>query len=207
MARAKQGRQRIAVDSDRLPLRRGVKCRVVDQAATAAIGTVQLRVPTRNAATRMASAADHPVHSSTCGSPSCAVHPMAGEDTLAVAIAHRTMGDLVERQAIRGRVTAAALLGRPRATVAVAAPRAGEEDTTVVMVAVIPAAVVEATPAVVAGATPAVADMADIVRLNEQVEVDEVNDRGKKGVAERRALSLVARSRGFNHQVSMFQSA
>ena len=131
---------------------------------------------------------------------------MAGEDTLAVAIAHRTMGDLVERQAIRGRVTAAALLGRPRATVAVAAPRAGEEDTTVV-VAVIPAAVVEATPAVVAGATPAVADMADIVRLNEQVEVDEVSDRGKKGVAERRALSLVARSRGFNHQVSMFQSA
>ena len=180
--RARQRRQRIAADSDHSLLRREVNCHAVDQAATAAIGTALRRVPLRSAATQMASGAGHLDRSSTCGSPSCAVHRMVEVDTHAVDTAPRAMADLAECRAIRGRVTAAVLPGQRLATEAVATRRRAAEDTTVAEAAVTPVVEVEATPAVVAGGTPAAVDMADIARLHEQFEVNEVTIEARKGV-------------------------
>ena len=88
------------------------------------------------------------------------------EDLREAGTAHRAMADLAECRAIRGRVTAAALLGLRLATEAVATRRRAAEDTTVAGAAVIRVVEVEATPPVVAVGTPAAADMADIAKCD-----------------------------------------
>jgi hypothetical protein len=131
--------------------------------------------PRRNAITPMGSAADPHGHNLICVNPLCGVHltvaaDIRGADTVRPAMAARAALPVIRGPAMevadrtRRQASAEAVGARPAVV-------ATSEEVEVEVAAVVRAAEVVATPA---------ADMADTARL--QVDVNEVNDRGEKGV-------------------------